>query len=176
MPSFVSRFSPSRIAGANFQGLRARVDGQEGRGRIGASNRERRTESRDREGGFLERIRGRGEREELLVRNQLGELIRSRLQETDQRGAGISGEDENDGVQRTETRPRRGTPPGVGTVRTRADDDIDRPGRLGREPANPAIQRQLDRFARLRSAASGGSTQPRQEARNAERLTGLLGI
>ncbi len=179
MPAFVSRFSPSRIAGANFQGLRARVDGQEGRGRIGASNRERRVETRDRDEDFLERIRGGGEREDLLVRNQLGELVRSRLQErvSGQRGgAGTSGEDEDDGVQRAETGSRTRTLPGVGTTRTRADDEIDRPGRLGTDPANPAIQSQLDRFASLRSAARGSSTQSRQDASAAATLTGLLGL
>jgi len=154
MPAFVSRFSPSRIAGANFQGLRARVDGQEGRGRIGASNRGRRAETRDRDEDFLERIRGGGEREDLLVRNQLGELVRLQLQE----------------------RSRTRTLPGVGTTRTRADDEIDRPGRLGTDSANPATQSQLDRFASLRSAARGSPTQSRQDASAAATLTGLVGL
>ncbi len=43
----------------------------------------------------------------------------------------------------------------MGSVRSRADREVDRPGRLGQEPANRVTQQALDRFAQLRAVARG---------------------
>jgi hypothetical protein len=46
-------------------------------------------------------------------------------------------------------------PPGVGSTRTQADRDIERPGRLERTPSNPIQQRVLAGLARLRAVTRG---------------------
>ena len=157
MPIFVSRFSPGRVAGANLQGVRTRQDGAEGR--VGAARTERRTErSREQEGrqGPIARAR-----EELLVSNQRGALLSERLQERRGSRAGRTGlaAPESGG----ETGAGRRVLPGVRALRSRADREVDRPGRLEREPS-PVLQQTLDRLAGLRSAAR----QTRAQARDGQ--------
>ncbi|MBT4140417.1 MAG: hypothetical protein HOE48_21075, partial [Candidatus Latescibacteria bacterium] len=74
-----------------------------------------------------------------------------------QNNRNTSASDQN--TSRTNNRPtpepRLQTPPGVGATRTRADNNIDRPGRLNRSSSNSIREQQLSGFARLRAVASG---------------------
>ena len=172
MPIFVSRFSPNRVAGANLQRLRPRDERENDRLGTGRVRQDSRTDRTQRE----EEPRGEGvnsarERENLPVRNQQGSSLLERLQaRTDARqeasppevqaapeaGGGNARVERQTPADRGRNTPAEfpaRVPPGVGTVRSRADREIDRPGRLGQEPATPALQQTLDRFARLRTTA-----------------------
>jgi hypothetical protein len=152
MPIFVSRFSTARVAGANLQRVRARGNEQE----AASSVTERRQSERARETtpGRAAQTRGRGE---LPVATQQADDVRTRLQVgADRTGSRIEAgrtatSEEN--TPTTSVAARRPASAGVGIERSRAERDIQRPGRLGQDTVNPAASRALSRFEGLRETA-----------------------
>lgn len=121
------------------------------------------------------------------MRTQSGQQTSQRLQDsraTQTNNTGSAEQQTQNVVEQTEQQTnnrsniqsRLQTPPGVGATPTRADDNIERPGRLNPTPVNPIIEQQLSGFARLRAVASGvipqtnNSTRDQQSA-NANGLT-----
>ena len=125
------------------------------------------------------------ERSNLLARSQRAESLADRLQNRRTNGrtetatqtpteptTTSSQRERSTQTQRTEIEraPARSERQlGVGTVRTRADNDTERPGRLNRTPANPAREQQLNQFASLRSAARGGNARQADETARTQR-------
>lgn len=175
MPVFVSRFSPNRAASALLQRIRTQSTQVNTRATNNSNAREQRETEQSRGSNNTQQQTTRVA-EALLARTQQGQQIANRLQEsrTETTNNARSTRETNTGQQtrveqqaaqtrnnstrennRTETQSRLQTPPGVGTTRSQADNNIDRPGRLDRTPASPIRERVLEGFARLRAVASG---------------------
>ena len=162
MPIFVSRFSPDRVSGANLQQVRTATNQATGRADAGTARRETQTERNRRTEDTRQNNRAEQALETLLSRTQQGQRLSERLQAVrDGRSEAQTGLTRADRAETraTERSERAGSRaaelPGVGAARTRADDDVERPGRLSRDPASPARERQLERFARLRALNTG---------------------
>ncbi|MFT5369245.1 MAG: hypothetical protein ACI8V2_004220 [Candidatus Latescibacterota bacterium] len=181
MPVFTSRFSSNRVASANLQQIRSRS--------IQANER---VETNTTQRAQIEQTRGSNDtqqtttrvRETLLVRTQSGQQTSQRLQDsraTQTNNTGSAEQQTQNVVEQTEQQTnnrsniqsRLQTPPGVGATRTRADDNIERPGRLNPTPANPIIEQQLSGFARLRAVASGVIPQTNNSTRDQQSANGL---
>ena len=148
MPIFVSRFSPARAAGANLRRVQIREDEGEDRPRAGGVGREQRIQRlRDGEDTAVPVARSRAG---IPAQSQRGDLVAARLRGREGR--------EDTGARPAAARPEREgrIPPGVGAIRTRAERDIERPGRLTPGRENPAVAGALARFANLRAVARGG--------------------
>lgn len=188
MPIFTSRFSSNRVAGASLQRVRTQANqtvervqtGQTRQTRNTSNNRQtaetqsqrqtERTQNTDRTETTSRAEET--ERSNLLARSQRAESLAERLQNRRTNGRSEATaqtatesattptqQERSTQTQRTQVEPARPErQPGVGTVRTRADNDVERPGRLSRTPANPVREQQLTQFASLRSAARGGNT------------------
>lgn len=179
MPIFTSRFSPNRVAGAILQRIRSQSNQANERAEQNTTRREQRQSERTAGSNDTQQTSTR-ERETLLARTQLGQRIAEQLQSlrenirtntNNDRASEQSSASEDEQSSPTNTRQtntttqtnnnrspietRLQTPIGVGIRRTEADEDVERPGRLNRAPANPIRERQLDGFARLRAVASG---------------------
>ena len=176
MPIFVSRFSPGRVSGANLQQVRTPANQTTGRADAGTARRELQTERNRQTEDTRQNNRAGQTLENLLARTQLGQRLSERLQAVRNERAETQTEMEADAsrAEQAETRAAENrTPralPGVGALRTRADDDVERPGRLTRAPANPVREQQLDRFAQLRALRTNapGDTQRAREALQAD--------
>ena len=173
MPIFVSRFSPGRVGGANLQGLRPVREERERPGRVGREDQEQRAERTERQSQNRGRAVGRTgiealpastqQAESLLerLRSQQGERTRDtgRGRQTAAAGRDDDGADDAPGVTRRvqtgRAEARTQARPSVSAARTRADEGVERPGRLDPGRANPALQQALGRFERLRGVAQG---------------------
>ena len=181
MPIFVSKYSPGRVAGANLQRL-SRRENQEN-GRTNAARGQTRAEQA-REQGDAQGRAAQGRNDEALpvqtaLAKRLQEQIRGqgngRTGEMRRNGQAARETEDDDGAGVTQTRvgreaERRDVPaerraeqaqrerPAVGVVRSRVERNAERPGRLEREPTNPAAEQALDRFARLREVGQGNAS------------------
>ena len=151
MPIFVSRFSPGRVGGANLQGLRPTREERDRPGRVGGNGQDRRAERTAPSEENRGRAVGKTGAEALPASTQRADTLQERLQ-AQTAGQGTGGEQAS---RRGQVQAQRTPPPGVGAVRTRADEGIERPGRLDPRRGNPGIQQALGRFERLRGAAQG---------------------
>ncbi len=151
MPIFVSRFSPGRVGGANLQGLRPAREERERPGRVGGPERERGAERVAQAEEARGRAVGRTGVDALPTSTQRADTVQERLQaQTAEQNTGAA-----QGRRAVADAARGRTAPGVGAVRRRTDDEVERPGRLDPGRANPAIQQALGRFERLRGVAQG---------------------
>ena len=184
MPIFVSRFSPTRVAGGNLQGVRVRQNEGEARTQVGARLRERLAERTEEQEETRQERTSRAQ-EALPARTQQGERLAAQLQrgrtradetQSETRSAGGTTDTDAPPVAPAEAAEtgRRTVLPGVGALRTEADRDVERPGRLSREPANPIREQVLNRFARLRSLGRDGASAANDavdETRGTKRLS-----
>ncbi len=194
MPIFVSRFSTERVAGANLQSVRGRGNEEEGRSRASRVAERNRSERADEIApGRAARTRDRGE---LPVATQQADDVRSRLQvgadrtvnrrpAASTRAASQSGtsarsittKSEDDASGTVNIAARRPTSAGVGIERSRAERDIERPGRLGDEGGTSPT---LSRFEGLRAAvqqlrsvaARNGLSEATATGRNSNQVAG----
>ena len=179
MPVFVSRFSPNRVARANLQRIRSQSNQANERAASNISRREQRQSERSQGSNNTRQQVAERVRETLLARTQAGQRIAQQVQTTATQSNTTASTTQQTSSQTTTASPqatsststtqtreaqqspresvqaRLQTPPGVGATRTRADNDVERPGRLNRTPANPLREQILNGFARLRALASG---------------------
>ena len=150
MPIFVSKYSPGRVAGANLQRLSRGVN--RGNERANAARGQTRAEqTRDRDDAQGRVAQGRSD-EALPAQTALAERLQERLQG---QGNGRTEETQRNGQVIRDAEQAQRERPAVGVVRSRAERNAERPGRLEREPVNPAAEQALNRFARLREAGQG---------------------
>ncbi|MDA0711426.1 MAG: hypothetical protein O3B73_14595 [bacterium] len=166
MPVFTSRFSPNRVASANLQQIRSRSTEANARVERSAIEREQQSPEQTRRSTDTQPVARSAEA--LLARTQSGQQIADQLQSQqdtlqfqDTRTSDTASRSQADsrsavsGNTGSNNQTPLQAPPGVGSTRTRADRDIERPGRLERTPSNPIQQRVLEGLARLRAVTRG---------------------
>jgi len=155
MPIFAQAGITARALSTGFGRLRVRDDDDETR----LSARTARRNARADDVSEDEEARAAGSRTDLralLQRSQFGELIRERLREARSGGQTDTPSTATPDADAEEATPAPVVPqralPGVGTVRTEADDDVERPGRLNPATANPILSRAQSPVGRVNVA------------------------
>ncbi len=199
MPIFVSRFSSDRVAGANLQQVRSNQDQTIESPPVRTLRREVQPEQNQQtEDSRIEQLTSRL-RETLPVASALADRLTERLQTARQGQSADTEQVETDESNRPEEAPSAQTErvepsetsetpelletrtternnrrpvvlPGVGAVRTQADEAVDRPGRLDRGSVNTVRDQLLARFTRLREVGRETAGQVRDVQNDATEL------